>query len=108
MDCGHVRQHLPAFLAPPYGARNPRVDAIAKDAGYPTPVLWTGSYGDATTVTPQFLLSQARRYLTPGTIVLGHANHPTVLGLFDQITGIIRERGLQPVTLNEFFAAHPR
>ncbi|WP_033414350.1 polysaccharide deacetylase family protein [Actinomycetospora chiangmaiensis] len=95
------------FWRPPYGAHDPRVDAIAKDAGYPTPVLWTGSYGDATTVTPQFLLSQARRYLTPGTIIVGHANHPTVLGLFDQITAIIRERGLRPVTLNEFFAAQP-
>ena len=35
--------------------------------------------------------------------MLGHANHPTVLGLFDQISGIIHERGLQPVTLDEFF-----
>ena len=95
------------YWRPPYGAHNPSVDAIAKDVGFTTPVLWTGSYGNATTVTPQFLLSQARRYLTPGTIMLGHANHPTVLGLFDQITGIIRERGLRPVTLHEFFAAHP-
>ena len=70
--------------------------------------MWTGSYGDATPVTPQFLLEQARRYLTPGTIVLGHANHPTVLGLFDQISAIIRERDLQPVTLDEFFGRRRR
>jgi peptidoglycan/xylan/chitin deacetylase (PgdA/CDA1 family) len=79
------------------------VDAIARDAGFATPVMWTGSYGDSTVVTPQFLLDQARRYLTAGRIVLGHANHPTVLGLFDQISSIIRDRGLQPVTLDEFF-----
>jgi peptidoglycan-N-acetylglucosamine deacetylase len=91
------------YWRPPYGAHNAAVDAIAREAGFPTPVMWTGSYGDATTVTPRFLLDQARRYLTPGKIVLGHANHPTILGLFDQISGIIHERGLQPVTLDEFF-----
>jgi peptidoglycan/xylan/chitin deacetylase (PgdA/CDA1 family) len=94
------------YWRPPYGAHNASVDAVARGAGFPTPVMWTGSYGDATAVTPQFLLAQARRYLTPGTIVLGHANHPTVLGLLDQISAIIRERDLQPVTLDEFFGSH--
>ncbi len=91
------------YWRPPFGAHNTAVDAIARDAGFARPVMWTGSYGDSTVVTPQFLLDQARRYLTVGTIVLGHANHPTVLGLFDQISSIIRDRGLQPVTLDEFF-----
>lgn len=66
-------------------------------------VLWNGSYSDPEAVTPQFLMSQARKYLQPGTIMLGHANHATVLGLFDQIQQLIRERGLTPVTLDEMF-----
>jgi peptidoglycan/xylan/chitin deacetylase (PgdA/CDA1 family) len=91
------------YWRPPYGAHDATVDAIARDAGFPNPVMWTGSYGDSTLVTPEFLLDQARRYLTPGRIVLGHANHPTILGLFDQITDLIHERDLQPATLDEFF-----
>ncbi len=91
------------YWRPPFGAHNAAVDVIADGVGFPKPVMWTGSYGDSTAVTPQFLLDQARRYLTAGRIVLGHANHPTVLGLFDQISSILRDRGLQPVTLDEFF-----
>jgi peptidoglycan/xylan/chitin deacetylase (PgdA/CDA1 family) len=94
------------YWRPPYGAHDPAVDAIARDAGFPTVVMWTGSYGDSTLVTPEFLLDQARRYLTPGRIVLGHANHPTILGLFDQINDLVRERDLQPATLDEFFGTN--
>jgi hypothetical protein len=35
--------------------------------------------------------------------MLGHANHPTVSALFDQIQALIAQRGLQPVTLDEMF-----
>jgi hypothetical protein len=48
-------------------------------------------------------MSQAQKYLKPGVIMLGHANHPTVLGLFDQILALIRDRQLEPVTLDEMF-----
>lgn len=96
------------YWRPPFGAHNPAIDVIAKDIGFPTPVMWSGSYGDSSVVTPRFLLDQARQYLTAGRIVLGHANHPTVLGLFDQITSIIRDRGLEPVTLDEFFGTRRR
>jgi hypothetical protein len=66
-------------------------------------VLWNGSYSDSETVTPEFLMDQARKYLQPGVINLGHANHPTILGLFDQVTALIKDRSLQPVTLDEMF-----
>jgi hypothetical protein len=41
--------------------------------------------------------------LRGGAIVLGHANHPTVLGLFDQLQALITQRNLQPVTLDTMF-----
>jgi hypothetical protein len=66
-------------------------------------VLWDGSYSDSEVITPQFLMSQAQKYLKPGVIMLGHANHPTVLGLFDQIMDLIKQRRLQPVTMDEMF-----
>jgi hypothetical protein len=66
-------------------------------------MLWNGSYSDSEVITPEFLMSMAQKYLQPGVIMLGHANHPTVLGLFDQITNLIKQRNLTPVTLDEMF-----
>jgi peptidoglycan/xylan/chitin deacetylase (PgdA/CDA1 family) len=94
------------YYRPPYGVHNARVDEVAADQGYTRVVLWDGSYSDSELITPQFLLGQARKYLTPGVIMLGHANHPTVLGLFDQIMELIKERELTPVTLDELFNTH--
>ena len=71
--------------------------------GYTRTVLWDGSFSDSEVVTPQFLLAEAEKYLQPGVINLGHANHPTVLGLFDQLMDLIHSRDLHPVTLDEMF-----
>ncbi|GDY28368.1 polysaccharide deacetylase family protein [Gandjariella thermophila] len=91
------------YYRPPFGFHNEHVDGLAGDLGYRNTVMWSGSYGDSRLVTPQFLMNQANRYLQPGVIMLGHANHPTVLGLFNQLTDLIRQRNLDPVTLNEMF-----
>ena len=53
---------------------------------------WNGSFSDSEVVTTQFLLAQAAKYLQPGVINLGHANHPTVLGCFDQLVALIHSR----------------
>lgn len=94
------------YYRPPYGGRNSHVDGVAADLGYLNSVMWNGSYGDDQVVSPQYLMSQASKYLKPGVIMLGHANHPTVLGLFDQIMDLIRQRRLNPVTLHEMFGTH--
>jgi peptidoglycan-N-acetylglucosamine deacetylase len=91
------------YYRPPFGFHNPRVNAIAAEVGMDRVVLWNGSFSDSTLITPHFLMEQAHRYLHPGVIMLGHANHPTVLGLFRQITRLICERQLEPVTLDEMF-----
>jgi len=91
------------YYRPPYGLHDTRVDGTAAGLGWTRSVLWNGSYSDSEVITPEFLLAQADKYLKPGTIMLGHANHPIVLGLFDQIQDLLRTRGLQPVTLDEMF-----
>jgi peptidoglycan/xylan/chitin deacetylase (PgdA/CDA1 family) len=97
------------YYRPPFGFHNEHIDGLAGELGYHNTVLWSGSYGDSQVVTPQYLMAQATRYLQPGVIMLGHANHPTVLGLFDQLADLIRQRKLEPVTLNEMFpATQPR
>jgi peptidoglycan/xylan/chitin deacetylase (PgdA/CDA1 family) len=94
------------YYRPPFGRHNPAVDDTAAEIGLDRVVLWNGSLADSTLIPPQFLMEQARRYLQPGTIMLGHANHPTVLGLFDQLTTLIHDRTLTPVTLDEMFGSH--
>jgi peptidoglycan/xylan/chitin deacetylase (PgdA/CDA1 family) len=91
------------YYRPPFGFHNPTVDGVAGRLGYTRTVMWNGSFSDSRTITPRFLMSQAQKYLKPGVIMLGHANHPTVLGLFDQILALIRDRQLEPVTLDEMF-----
>ena len=88
---------------PPYGAHDQRTDEIAASLGYTNVLLWNGTYGDATLETPEVLLAQAAQYLEPGAVVLGHANHPTVTHLFNQIAEIIASRDLHPVTLDRMF-----
>lgn len=91
------------YYRPPFGFHSERVDDVARDLGWGSRVLWTGSYGDSTLVTPEYLYEQARRYYTPGTIVLGHANHPTILQLFDRIAALLEQRRLRPLTLDEYY-----
>jgi peptidoglycan-N-acetylglucosamine deacetylase len=91
------------YFRPPYGAHSKLVDSVAADLGYTSILLWNGTLGDATVETPTELISLAERWLQPGTIVLGHLNHPTVLSLFDQLEQIIDTRNLQTVTLDEMF-----
>ncbi len=91
------------YFRPPYGAHDRRVDQVAGGLGYTSVLLWNGTLGDATVETPAELIGLAEEWLRPGTIVLGHLNHPTVLSLFDRIQAIIATRGLEPVTLDEMF-----
>jgi peptidoglycan-N-acetylglucosamine deacetylase len=91
------------YYRPPFGRHTPAIDAIAAELGYTRTVMWSGSFSDSEVVTPEFLLSQAAKYLQPGVINLGHANHPAVLSCFDQLTDLIHSRDLVPVTLDEMF-----
>lgn len=91
------------YFRPPFGRRNLAVLETAGEVGFNRVVMWDGSYSDSKLITPQFLMAQAHRYLQAGVIMLGHANHPTVLGLFDEILELIKQRQLTPVTLDEMF-----
>lgn len=91
------------YFRPPFGYHDERVDDVARGLGYSTPVMWYGSLSDSSNLTDQQLLGFAQQWLLPQHIVIGHANFPTVTRLFDQIAGIIRDRGLQPITLDDLF-----
>ena len=91
------------YYRPPFGFHTPEVEDVAGELGWTRTMMWNGSFSDSEVVTPEFLMAEARKYLMPGVINVGHANHPTVLGLFDQLAALIKERQLEPVTLDEMF-----
>ncbi len=83
-------------------------DKLAGATGFTRVLMWNGSFGDSRLLTPDVLLTQARRYLQPGTVMLGHANHLTIARLFDAVLELLRERDLRPVTLDEMFGTSRR
>jgi peptidoglycan/xylan/chitin deacetylase (PgdA/CDA1 family) len=91
------------WFRPPYGKHTTNTDGIAASVGFTNILLWNASFGDSTELTPEQLLGNAERYLQGGNILLGHANHRTVLGLFDRIQQLMYDRGLQPATLDTMF-----
>lgn len=91
------------YCRPPFGYRNAGTDQLAADLGYTKILMWDGDFGDWHSISPDALMTQARKWLHAGGIMLGHANYPTILGLFDQIQQLIAERGLKPVTLDTMF-----
>ncbi len=91
------------WYRPPFGFHTDRVDDVAGSLGYTNVLMWNGTYGDSEPLSIDVFLNQAERYLKPGTIMLGHANHPTATELFDVVLALIHERNLDPVTLDQMF-----
>lgn len=91
------------YFRPPFGYHDARVDAAAASIGYTSPVLWYGSLSDSGLITPEQVVQFATEWFLPQHIVIGHANHLPVTTVFDQLTTLIAERGLQTVTLDDVF-----
>jgi peptidoglycan/xylan/chitin deacetylase (PgdA/CDA1 family) len=93
------------FWRPPFGAHDARVDRIAAEVGHPTTVLWYGTLGDDRVLTPAAVLANARTWFQPQHIVIGHANHPAVTHVTDQLVELIHSRRLTTVTLADVWPA---
>jgi peptidoglycan/xylan/chitin deacetylase (PgdA/CDA1 family) len=93
------------FFRPPYGSHDERIDRIAADCGHPTVAMWNGTLGDDRMITPDELMASARRWFAAQSITIGHANHPTVTTVFDQLGALLDERALETVTLADVWAA---
>ncbi|MDQ6614757.1 MAG: polysaccharide deacetylase family protein [Actinomycetota bacterium] len=119
MDAGRIRTELTRnedwiektfgvssrpFFRPPYGYHNRIVDAIAAQLGYTQVLIWSGTLGDSVVQTPDFVLNQMRMYARPGSIILGHGNHPATASVFDQLAAVGPQMGLRMVTVAELLA----
>jgi peptidoglycan/xylan/chitin deacetylase (PgdA/CDA1 family) len=92
------------YFRPPYGVHNADTDRVAADLGYTTVTLWSGTVGDSLPETEANLVASATRSFSPQQIVLAHANRPTITHCYNQLSGLIADRNLQTVTLNDVFA----
>ena len=92
------------FMRPPYGYHDQILDAQLADLGYPAVTMWLGDLGDSTVRKPRAIVANAKQWLLPGHIVIGHANHLPVTKVYGQLVEIIRARTLQPVHLGDVFA----
>jgi peptidoglycan/xylan/chitin deacetylase (PgdA/CDA1 family) len=92
------------FFRPPFGAHDERTDRIAADLGHPTTVLWNGTFEDNRVLSAEELMAAARRWFAAQTIVVGHANHPTVTTVYGELLELIAERGLRTVTLADVWS----
>ena len=92
------------YFRPPYGYLNAHVQSAARDIGYHQPVLWYGTLSDSGRITEAQVLDFAQTWFLAQHIVIGHANYDPVTHVFDQLTELIRDRQLQPVTLNDVFS----
>jgi peptidoglycan/xylan/chitin deacetylase (PgdA/CDA1 family) len=93
------------FFRPPFGAHTPRTDRIAAECGHPTIALWNGDLDGGRVVTAEQLVRSATRAFTAGSMVLCHANHPTVTHTYARLLDLLRERQLQTVTLADVWSA---
>jgi peptidoglycan/xylan/chitin deacetylase (PgdA/CDA1 family) len=91
------------YFRPPYGYLNAHVHEAARAIGYTQPVLWYGTLSDSGLITEAQVVQFAQKWFLPQHIVIGHANFDPVTHVFDQLTQLIRDRALQPVTLDDVF-----
>ena len=91
------------YFRPPYGYLDAHVREAARAVGYTQPVLWYGSLSDSGLITEAQVIQFAQTWFLAQHIVIGHANFDPVTHVFDQLMQLIRDRALQPVTLDDVF-----
>ncbi|MGY1623221.1 polysaccharide deacetylase family protein [Geodermatophilus sp. SYSU D00965] len=87
------------FFRPPFGSHDERVDRISAMVGHPTVVLWNGTFEDNRLLSAEELMAAARKWFAAQSIIVGHANQPTITEVYEDLLELIADRGLQTVTL---------
>ena len=76
---------------------------VAASVGYTRPVLWEGTLGDEAKTSARVIYMRSLKYVLPQRILLGHLNFTTIIPLLDRLAGLVAERKLITVTLNDYF-----
>jgi peptidoglycan/xylan/chitin deacetylase (PgdA/CDA1 family) len=94
------------LFRPPYGARNPAIDAEARSLGL-LEVIWDVDSLDSRGANYAGITANVERGLRPGAIVLMHENRGQTIRALPAIFGALRRRHLHAVTLPELLKHDP-
>lgn len=91
------------YYRPPYGRIDSRVIKIAKEIGYTSPMMWSGSLGDSAAQRKRYILQMGNKWIQNRTILLDHFNDRTPKYIFKQLARMLKKRELMTVTLNDVY-----
>ena len=91
------------LFRPPYGSRDARVDAVARELGL-RQILWSVDTEDWRHATPDRLIERVRQQLRPGGIVLFHDHGRATLTALEWLLSELRRRNLRAVTVSDLLA----
>jgi peptidoglycan/xylan/chitin deacetylase (PgdA/CDA1 family) len=90
-------------LRPPYGARDKKVDALARTLGY-AEVLWSIDTRDWANHSPKKIVAAAAK-ARRGSIILMHDIHPETVDAVPRVIAKLRKKGFTLVTVSELLGA---
>jgi peptidoglycan/xylan/chitin deacetylase (PgdA/CDA1 family) len=97
----------PVFLfRPPYGARNPTIDGIARAHGL-LEILWTVDSGDSLGADYAQIERNVIGGLRPGAIILMHENHGQTVRALLNIFAALKRRHLRAVSVPQLLTDDP-
>jgi len=91
---------------PPYGARNPAIDALASELGM-AQVIWDVDSLDSQGANYAGIARNVIAGLKPGAIILMHENRGQTIRALPMILPQLRRKGLTAVTVPELLALDP-
>ena len=91
------------YFRPPYGHIDTRVESIAIELGYTSPIMWSGSLGDTARQRRQSIIQLGSKYIQDGVILLDHFNSRTPKPVFDELFKLLEQRKLRTVTLDDVY-----
>ena len=91
------------YFRPPYGHINSRVESVASELGYTSPIMWNGTLGDSARQRRNSIVQLGDKYIQDGAILIDHFNARTPKPIFDQLLKLLEQRKLQTVTLDDVY-----
>jgi peptidoglycan/xylan/chitin deacetylase (PgdA/CDA1 family) len=91
------------YFRPPYGHIDARVESVASELGYTSPIMWRGTLGDSARQRRNSIVQLGDKYIRDGAILLDHFNARTPKPVFDELFKKLEQRKLLTVTLDDVY-----
>jgi peptidoglycan/xylan/chitin deacetylase (PgdA/CDA1 family) len=92
------------YFRPPYGHIDARVESVASELGYTSPIMWRGTLGDSARQRRNSIVQLGDKYIRDGAILLDHFNARTPKPVFDELFKKLEQRKLLTVTLDDVYS----